>query len=245
MRNKLLLIVAAMVLPLCGFAQTEGGDDFGTVLSVEGTHRFNKKFSVEAEVEMRTRDDVKTVDRWSGGVQASYKMLSWLKASAGYTYLEDNNEKYNDSMSKKAEYWGPRHRFNVSLTGSWRVGNFDLSLRERWQYTYRPEMTVDRIRMSDGAVLEDDKTYSGKGKNVLRSRASVEYKIQDFPITPFVSVEAFNAWKLEKIRYTAGGEYKINKKNTVELYYRYQHVNDDSEEEPNRHVIGLGYKFRF
>lgn len=245
MRNKLLIIAAMALMPVMVSAQDDGGDDFGTILSVEGTHRFDKKFSVSAEMEMRTRDDVKTVDRWSGGVQASYKVLPWLKASAGYTFLYDNNEKYNNSFTKKAEFWGSRHRVNVSLTASCKVGNFDLSLRERWQYTYRPEVTVDRIRLSDGAVLEDDKTFDSKGKNVLRSRAMAEYKIKDFPITPYASVELFNASKLEKIRYTAGADYKINKKNVVGMYYRYQHVNDDSDEEPNRHVIGLEYKFRF
>lgn len=245
MRNKLLIMAAMALSPLLASAQDDGGDDFGTILSVEGTHRFDKKFSVSAEVEMRTRDDVKTVDRWSGGVQASYKVLSWLKASAGYTLLYDNNEKYNSSFTKKAEYWGVRHRVNVSLTASYKVGNFDFSLRERWQYTYRPEVTVDRIRLSDGAVLEDDKTFSSKSKNLLRSRVMAEYKINDFPATPYVSVETFNASRLEKVRYTVGADWKINKKNVVGMYYRYQHVDNDSDEEPNRHIIGLEYKFRF
>ena len=42
---------------------------------------------------MRTRDHLKAVDRWSVGVSVSYKLLSWLKASAGYTLLYDNFER--------------------------------------------------------------------------------------------------------------------------------------------------------
>lgn len=262
-------MMALALLSVAGFAQ---GDDFGTCLSVEADKKINKKFSVGLEAEMRTRDDVKTVDRWSAGVQAGYKVLSWLKASVGYTFLYDNNEKtsYYDAddevvtrdigihvgdLKRSAQYWGVRHRFNVSLTGSYKIGKIDLSLRERWQYTYRPEHTVDHrtiyynedddepvpAGMSDGK----SHTYKGKGKSVLRSRLRVEYKEKGFPITPFVSVEAFNAWNLEKIRYAVGAEYKINKKNAVELFYRYQHVNNDSDDEPNRHVIGLTYQVKF
>ena len=80
------------MLPVAALAQS---DDFGTILSVEADHKVNKKLSVGIEAEMRTRDDVKTTDRWSAGVNASYKLTSWLKASAGYIFLYDNNEKYS------------------------------------------------------------------------------------------------------------------------------------------------------
>ena len=52
-------------LPLLGFAQS---DDFGTILSVEADKKITKPLHVGIEAEMRTRDDVKTIDRWSGGV---------------------------------------------------------------------------------------------------------------------------------------------------------------------------------
>lgn len=267
--KRLFGVLALAMMSVAGFAQS---DDFGTILSVEADKKINKKFSVGLEAEMRTRDDVKKVDRWSAGVQASYKVSSWLKASAGYTFLYDNNEKasyYDDDdevvtrdigiragdLKRSAQYWGVRHRFDVSLTGSYKFGKLDLSLRERWQYTYRPEHTVDNRTIyydeeEDEPVpagISDGKshTYKAKGKNVLRSRLQAEYKTKGFPITPFANVELFNGWALEKIRYTAGAEYKINKKNSVELFYRYQHVNDDSDDEPNRHIIGLTYKVKF
>ena len=144
MKGKILLLALALI-PAFGFAQ----DDFGTILSVEAEKKINKKFTLGLDAEMRTRDDVKEVDRWSGGVSVSYKLLSWLKVSAGYVFIYDNNERisYYDDDDKKvingvvnagdpkkcAQYWGPRHRFNVSLTGSYKLGQFGFSLRERWQ----------------------------------------------------------------------------------------------------------------
>ena len=257
--KKFFCIMAVMMTAAAVYAQ---GDDFGTILSVEAEKKINKKFSVGLEAEMRTRDDVKNIDRWSGGVQAEYKLLPWLKASAGYTYLYDNNERISyyeegdgkvtkgivnvGDPKKRGEYWGSRHRFHVSLTGSQKFGNLELSLRERWQYTYRPEQTVsERYSYYDEDWDGDEHVYRGKGKNLLRSRLMAEYKIKYIPTTPFVSVETFNAWNLEKIRFTVGSDWRINKKNVVSLYYRYQHVHNSSDNEPNRHSIGLSYKVKF
>ena len=261
--KKILGFLALMLLPVICFAQnTDEGDDFGTVISLEGEKKIDKKFSVGLEAEMRTRDDVKTVDRWSAGVELDYKLLKWLKASVGYAFLYDNNERVsyydeNDGKVKKgivavgspkkcAQYWGVRHRFNVSLTGSKKFGGIELSLRERWQYTYRPEYTVDqRWSYYDEDWDGEEHVYNGKGKSVLRSRLQAEYKVKNFPANPYASVETFNAWNLEKIRYTAGVDWKINKQNVVGLFYRYQHVHNDSDNEPNRHAIGLSYKLKF
>ena len=247
------------VLPLSAMAQ---GDDFGTILTVEADKKITKPLHVGMELEMRTRDDVKTIDRWSAGLQVSYRLLPWLKASAGYTFLYDNFERISyyeegdgkvergivnvGDPKKRGEYWGPRQRFNVSLTGSYKFGKLELSLRERWQYTYRPAHTVSqRYSYFDEEWDGEEHTNRGKGKNVLRSRLAAEYKLTYIPLTPYASVEAFNAWDLEKIRFTVGTDYRINKKHIVSLFYRYQRVHNDSDLEPNRHSIGLTYKVKF
>ena len=82
MKSKVLLL-ALVLAPVFALAQ----DDFGTSLSVEAEKKIDKKFSVGVEAEMRTRNDMKTVDRWLGGVSASYKLTSWLKAAASYQFL--------------------------------------------------------------------------------------------------------------------------------------------------------------
>lgn len=257
--KKIAAFLTLILLTTGAMAQS---DDVGSSLTLEAEKKINKKFSVDADVEMRTRDDMKTIDRWSGGVSASYKLLPWLKVSAGYTFLYDNNERISyysakDSKvqngvvnagdpKKKGEYWGARHRFNVALTGSYKLGQLGLSLRERLQYTYRPEYTVDeRWSYFDDDYDGEEHTYKSKSKTVLRSRLQAEYKIPDFPMTPYASVELFNAMDLEKVRYTVGYDYKINKKNSMGLFYRYQHVNKDDDNEANRHVIGLSYKIKF
>ena len=201
-----------------------------------------KAEGVDGGVELRTRDHVKTVDRWSGSIGASYKLTDWLKASAGYTLLYDNNEKWNDKQTKVANFWGTRHRFNVSLTGSVDFGNLSVSLRERWQYTYRPEKTVERTKVSKGTV--EDKTYNGKGKNVWRNRLQLKYKVSKV-WRPYVNGETFVSNGMDKYRLSAGTEIRLSKQHSFDVKYLFQKSCGDDDEEGNRHIIGLGYTFKF
>ena len=232
-------VVLFFVMCVTAMAVSAQSDDFGLWTSLEIQKKIDKKWSVGLEAEMRTRDDVKTVDRWSGGLDVSYKILKGLKVSAGYTFLWDNNERISyyeegdkkvingavnaGDPKKRAQYWGPRHRFSVSLTGEKSFGPWGFSLRERWQYTYR-----------------------GKGKNVLRSRLQVEYKKKGQKVVPFASAEFYNAWSLEKTRYSVGAEWRITKQHSLDLCYRYQDVrNNDFDFEPDSHILSVGYQFKF
>lgn len=237
-------------------------DDFGLDFSVEAEKKIDKQWSVSLEGELRRRDDAKTNDRWSIGLGVDYKIAKWVKASAGYSLLYDNTKRisYSDQedvddgdfdevgMPKKcAQYWAPRHRFNVSLTFDKKLfGDFRFSLRERWQYTWLPEHTVsERWSYLDEAYDGKVKTYGGSGKNVLRSRLQVEYDRKGLSLTPYANVEFWNAWKLQKTRYTVGLDWKLSKQHAVGAFYYYQKVNDDDDLEPNRHLLGVSYKFKF
>ena len=237
-------------------------DDFGLDFSVEAEKKIDKQWSVSLEGELRRRDDAKTNDRWSLGLGVDYKIAKWVKASAGYSLLYDKTKRisYSDQedvddgdfdevgMPKKcAQYWAPRHRFNVSLTFDKKLfGDFRFSLRERWQYTWRPEHTVsERWSYLDEAYDGKAKTYGGSGKNVLRSRLQVEYDRKGLSLTPYANVEFWNAWKLQKTRYTVGLDWKLSKQHAVGAFYYYQKVNDDDDLEPNRHLLGVSYKFKF
>lgn len=241
-RSIRLLWVLAFVL-LASVEVKAEGDDFGIWSEIDVEKKITKNFSLEGGVEMRTRDNVKTVDRWSGSLGASYKLTDWLKASADYTLLYDNNEKWNEKQTKVAKFWGTRHRFNVALTGSVNFGNLNVSLRERWQYTYRPEKTVERTKVSNGKV--EDKTYNGKGKNVWRNRLQLKYKVTSM-WRPYINGETYVAGSgLEKYRLSAGTEIRLSKKHSFDVKYLFQKSCSDDDDEGNRHIVGLGYTFKF
>ena len=245
-RTVALLALTVTALPL--MAQSEAG----MMMELGAEKKISKKVSVGLDAELRTRNNLKTIDRWTLGIGAEYKPIKNVKLAAGYLLLNNN---FREDISYKTDgsynnwrpsYWGIRHRLYASLTGSYKLTkSLQVSLRERWQYTYRPEKTVERWDF-DNAWWED-KVRDSKGKNVLRSRLEVEYDKKHALLTPYASVELYNSWAIEKIRYTAGANINLSKQHTLNIYYRFQDVRniDMDDFEPDIHYIGVGYKFKF
>lgn len=240
MKSRLVAVLFLAFFAASAYAQ--GDDDFGIWSEVNVEKKIDSRWSVQGGAELRTRDNSSELSRWSLSADASYKMTSWLKLSAGYTLLRDNNEKWNDDHDKLAEYWGTRHRFNTSLTGSLSIGRLDISLRERWQYTYRPEVTVGRTNVNSGKVK--DKTYNGKGKNAWRNRLMLKYKLTR-TFRPYINAESTVARSLEKIRYGIGTEIRLDKHHSFDAKYIFQRYYDSDADEGNFHVLGVGYTYKF
>ena len=244
-RKRLILLVLLFTALM---PQGLQADDSGLILSAEASRKIRKGLNVGFEVEFRSRNDFRTAERVSLGASVSYKLLPWLKASGGYNLLIENNREeitYNDDLSYnnwRPSYWGLRHRFNVSLTASYKVRRVEFSLRERWQYTYRPEKMIDNFDF-DEAEWEDHKVR-GKGKNVLRSRLQAEWDIPRCKFDPFASVEFHNSKHLDKTRFIVGVGHTIKKTHDFKLYYRYQLTGSHSSD-PNIHMLGLGYTYKF
>lgn len=233
---------------LTASAQCEGG----LLLGTEAEKKLNKQLSVSLEAELRTRNDFKTMDRWAVGLGAQYKLTNWLKADAGYKLLKTNFREDIDLKSNGAynhwrpSYWGFKHRFYASLAGSYKFSNnIKLELRERWQYTYRPEKTVERWDFDDETW--ENKVRAGKAKNQLRSRFEVSYDRKRALFTPFASVELYNSWGIEKIRYNIGTDLRLSKQHNLSIYYRFQDMKqvDTEDYTPDMHYLCGSYKFKF
>ena len=181
--------------------------------------------------------------------------------------LDEEGNLIPKHMNVDAPYWYARHRATASLTGSVKWGRFKFSLRERYQFTHRMRSYCDRERRyydpyhaiagTPEFYIDDDpesEDYSymvdekkSKSDHKLRSRLAVSYDIKKCPFEPFAEVEAYNeldnAFAFNKIRYTVGTEYKINKEHKLTLYYRYQDYADIDE--VSGHILGIGYAFEF
>ncbi|MDE6243828.1 MAG: DUF2490 domain-containing protein [Muribaculaceae bacterium] len=216
--------------------------------SADFKYGLTKQWSIDAGAEYRTTDALKSSDRWSLGVGVGYKPMKFLKFDAGYKYIRQHSTL---ETTKKGNiipaYWYDRHRIYVSATGKLRLGRFDLSLRERYQFTQRVGKWVPKFD-SDGLTPKDDEWISNKSKHVLRSRLECEYDIKKSRFTPSVSVELYDnlsdKFNVERIRYTVGCAYKINKHNSVDLFYRYIQVPSTGNPEDRGHIIGIGYNFK-
>lgn len=236
--------IAIILLALCGIVPAINAQSVWT--SAEFRIKLAKSLNAYAEAEYRTHNKLQSTERWAGTLGLDYKICNYLKATAGYTYI---HQQTLDEITRKGNiipaYWQPKHRASLAMTGSIDLGRFSLSLRERYQYTYRTEQWVPKFD-SDGITPKDDEYINAKSKHVLRSRLEVEYNITKCKFTPYASCEMYNSFNdnfaVEKIRYTIGTSYKINKKHSLNLYYRYIANGDDDEE--GGHIIGVGYKFK-
>lgn len=236
-------LVALILIAQCSLISAYAGDDFGIWGELRAEKGLGTRWDVGAEMEYRSRDNLTSSDRWGFGIDASYKLTPWLKATAGYVLLRDHNYKEYTDQSMYADYWGTRHRFNMTLTSSITWNQFTFSLRERWQYTYRPEKTAQRYYTDTGDDA-GEKTYSGKGKNVWRNRIQVKMKLSN-TFRPYVNAESYVATSLEKMRYNVGTEIVLDKHNSFDVKYIYQHRCGTGDGESDRHVIGIGYTYQF
>lgn len=259
--------IAISAMPI-NQAFANDNDDFGVWTSIDASKKLTEKMKFGIEGEFRTTDGVKEVDRRSLGVSLSYKPVTWLKADIGYIFInayepaETKIEAFDESAGLYNTKYDHAYRVNkdrlyASLTGSFDIGRFEFSIRERLQYTYSNDAFTtedktewdyeDKVNFMD--PYQDTKTEveqkDPKRNTTLRSRLTVKWDIRKCPIKPFVSAELFtrtDEWRFhDKVRYRAGADYKIDKDNSFSIYYIYQNANDDDE--PAGHAIGASYSF--
>lgn len=244
------IIVALLAAVALAVPQAVHADEHGLIVEAGVDKKLNKKLSLGLDAELRTRNDFRTVDRVSGGVGVRYKFTKWLKAEAGYEFLMYNNAEHlscNEDGSYKhwrPSFYAPRHRFSFSLTADTDMDRVNVSIRERWQYTYRPEAQTTRYDFDDEAM--EDCTVSGKGKNVLRSRIKFEYNIRHCKFTPSASMELYTTKSLEKTKLNVGCSYSLKKRHSFDLGYQFQLYNHSvAPEKVNTQHVTLGYNFKF
>lgn len=106
------------------------------------------------------------------------------------------------------------------------------------------DMAVLRVYYTANGTEADEHTYSGKGKNVWRNRLQAKYKLGNL-FRPYANVETYmsNGW--DKIRYAVGTELRLNKQHAFDIKYMYQHPFGQDDTDGNRHILGLGYTYKF
>jgi len=220
--KKVLFCLCGLLICLALTAR----DDFGVVLSADVSKKIAKGLNINLEEEYRSRSDFSEVERFSHALDLSYKPFTFLKTGAAYNLINYNHIKKG---------WEVRHRYYFYATGSFEVKRITFSLRERYQSTKRVGVIETATRANP--------------KLLLRSRFKVDYNIRKSRFTPYASIELFNTLnnpqqnKMEQWRSMAGTEYKLNKRNLLDFYYRYTHTTDS--EERSIHQIGIAYSFKF
>ncbi len=270
--KNLLFATTALLAASPALAQK---DELGVWTELEVEKKMTKRLDLSAGMDFRFNDNVGETSRWRVTLGGSYKLLSWLKAGVTYQCISDlSRGEVKEDFKKSGKFNGfnvdeafrrDKHRFTFDFTGKWKVGRFGFSLRERYQFTHTVAVDIDRVRYRDEAPAgysgdvydfggyqwisrelgEDHKGH--KNNHQLRSRFEVEYDIPNCKLTPSISYELKSglqdAMATEGARITAGVDWKLNKKQSLSVAY----IFDDGhyEDDPNLHVLKVGYKIKF
>lgn len=237
--RKRILLPLLLLVPVAALAQTSVDDenDFRTRLTVELDKKLDKGLHLTAAEEFRFKDASAAIDQFRTSVGLSYKFNSYLKASAAYILINSHG---------KNGFKEPRHRLSADLTGTWKTGLWNFSIRERVQMTHR--------------TGEFNIYQNAENAWVLRSRVSARYKGLD-GLTPYGFVEVRNTlnaptvkavynsttgkyssstgateagWFIDswdgmyvnRLRLGLGMEYKISKRHGLDLYLLGDYLTD-------------------
>lgn len=272
---KTLFAIAITIIPSHSINAQKSSDDFGIWGTVEFSKKVNKKSKFVIDAEVRSIEAVSDFERIAVGAKLDYEIKQWknpeklvskaeLKSNLGYCFIyghylsEKNLKEYVEEVGEynyniDEAYWAARNRVYLTLTGEMNIGRFEISLRERLQYTHTGSVTIDETKYrweKQGGIKGEwaptteiePELKEAKNNLSLRSRLSVKYDIPNCKINPFVSAELYtrlDKWQaFDKARYRAGASYKINKKNDISLFYLYEDV---SGNDPDCHAVGFEY----
>lgn len=203
---KKLALIAALLLPVAAWAQ-----EFGARTSIGADYKIQKGLHLGVEEELRVGDG--TIDNVRTTLDLSYKVNKYLKLDGGYTLI--NPWKVKDDYSG---FWNPRHRLFVSATGHYKIGDFQLSLKEKLQFTHRTGDSLNVYQTNPNALA-------------LKSRIGVKYK-------GFADWEPFAYFELRTALNDPWGEVSGNLQYTGKdrAYYTYTHTG-------YTHVYNNRYRF--
>ena len=217
-----ILLSALMVFP--ALAQS----DFGGDLSVSLSKKWGK-FNAALDEELRLQDNFSKWERGATSLSVSYKALPFLKLGAIYDLMYSQYEK-KDKWKQEL-----RQRASLYVSGDVDAGRWNFQLRERYQATFR-----------------QSKDWQSP-KQYLRSRFKAAYDLPHSAFEPYASVEMYYTLFPAKVadeginrwRYTAGCEYRLNKKNSLEAYYRFTQYVTDDKDDADGHLLGVSFAHKF
>jgi len=219
MKNRTKIIYIYTFITLLFFASTKNQaqeieTDFQTRTALDLSFKPIKNLQLSFTPELRF-DENFSLDKYVFEGGAEYKVLKFLELGATYRFG------INPRDGKDTQY---ANRYSFSATAKKEFNRF--------QPAFRLSYTNDA----------DDEVSNEK---FLRYKASLDYNIRKSKITPFVGVEAFQRLSdadLYKMRYSAGLDYKLVKKNYLGVNYKFDYYQNEYK---NRHIFSVGYKIKF
>jgi hypothetical protein len=222
MIKRIVTVFLLFIYPTLLFCQEK---DFGIWYNLNSEIGLTKKLNLEMSVTVRTVNRASDIDEGFGEIGLSWDLLKFLSLAGSY--------RLTDKLEGDSKYH-VRHKWLADLKGNGDIGNFSFSGRLRFQR--QDKMYIEK---------PDDEIPDYYG----RIKFKTKYNIKSFPLDPYMSVETFirmfaaSEKRFDKLRISLGTEYKINKKNSVDLAYLFQR--DYLPNLSDINIISVGYNLKF
>ena len=231
-----ILVIFAIVLSAFGFpslkAQTDVDLDpeVGGRLSVSVDKKLARGLHVSLEEEIRMDNNFGSFDRFHTTLGLSYKVNDYLKLGVGYAMI-------NPYSSSDGAFKSSRHRLMLDATGSLRFGDWRLSLRERFQATYRSGDMNEYQNPRTALTLKSRLKLSYKGLCRLEPYAYVE--LRNTLNAPVISasydgtnyltsalsqygeagwfIDSWTGMYVNRVRGSIGFEYRLSKASRIDI----------------------------
>ena len=230
------LVIFAIVLSAFGFpslkAQTDVDLDpeVGGRLSVSVDKKLARGLHISLEEEIRMDNNFGSFDRFHTTLGLSYKVNDYLKLGVGYAMI-------NPYSSSDGAFKSSRHRLMLDATGSLRFGDWRLSLRERFQATYRSGDMNEYQNPRTALTLKSRLKLSYKGLRRLEPYAYVE--LRNTLNAPVISasydgtnyltsalsqygeagwfIDSWTGMYVNRVRGSIGFEYRLSKASRIDI----------------------------
>ena len=215
MIKKIILIL--FLLPFALFSQI---NDFQIWTSVNLGYSLNKKNEFNLEQSLRTFQNANTWSNVFTELSYTHKLNKHFFVGAIYRF----------SFKNRLDYYLTAHRLSFVFKAKKKINDFGLNYR----FIIQSEMLG--IKQKQDWILP--KWYN-------RHQFKLKYKISK-KLKPYLSYEMYIALgeqfsPFNKYRITGGTTYNFNKKNSINIYYRYQNIHFFIPF--NSYILGISYKY--
>ena len=199
-RYIILAVFLTFVFVALSKAQTT--HDFGIWYSAGMEKKISADWNAGIGTELRTKHRREYIDRWKLDIHSMYGIHQHFKLGAAYEFYIKYQATGSETISLQ------HHRFMADVVPSMSTGGWlHLSLRERYQYTYR--------------MPKDD--IDARHEHHLRSRMKAVMAMAQSKWEPFTSAEVFNnmgeRFAIDEIRLAAGTGFRFSPRHSVNIGY--------------------------
>ncbi len=221
---RYIILVVFLTFVFVALCKAQTTHDFGMWISAGVEKKLSADWNAGIGTELRTKHKREYIDRWKLDIHSMYRIHQHFKLGAAYEFHIKNQATGSETISLQ------HHRFMADVVPAMSAGGWlHLSLRERYQYTYRM------------ARHDIDASH----EHHLRSRIKAVIATPELKWEPFASAEVFNnmgeRFAIDEIRLTAGTGYRFSPHHSVNIGYMLNLKKSTGSPDKMLHVLTTEY----